>query len=367
VSYIAPKDFSQDPELFAKVMKVMQGELDLSWMKHRGEPAGFRPSNVQRGLTLDDINQGAYGPEHLPEIVRRNFSMAPRGALLPEGLPSLGYRLNRKSDVWSDLAGQLFEEGKSRRWTPARDVPWQALDGDRGHDAQVEQALRQLSTELISIGMVCNDVVAYWEWRTNQEFHEVKYLMCVQMFDACRIAEAWRKRALYGDGSLGVDSIALGELLKAIFSCDTYPEASLAMNVTLMSYVQALGRHWEWAATNEADTYLGSRLAQDASRFLAYGVDQARGLLAARPAECDLMNEHLDLIENAVVGFLGARELIEPLILVSGGSLAPVASLYTRATEEYLGRCEAIGLGDRRARSPLTHFLGLLEDSGSTQ
>jgi hypothetical protein len=359
VSYIAPKDFSQDPELFAKVAKVMQGDLDLGWMSHRGEAAGFGASHPRYGVTLDDINRGGYAPDAIPEVVRHNFSMAPRGAILPRGLPSLGYRLNRKSEVWSDRAAQLFEEGKSRRWAPARDVPWAALDAGRGHDERAEGAIRQLSTALCSIGLVANDTVAYWEWRMNQEFHEVKYLICVQMFDACRIAEAFRKRALYGEGQLGVDSRALGELLKAIFQSDTYAEASLGLNVLLMSWVQALGRQWEWAAGNAADTFLGTRLAQDATRSVAYGVDHIRSLVRVRPSETDLLNEHLDLLENALVGALGAPEWIEPLILLSGG-LEPVVGLYERTTDEVLRRCAVIGLGDRRERSPLGNFLELL-------
>ena len=361
MSYIAPKDYSQDPELFEKIGRVMQGELDLTWMKSIGERAHFRASQAARGLTLDDINRGAYGPDRMPEIIRHNFSMAPRGALLPAGLPSLGYRLNRKSDVWSDRAAGLYEEAKSRRWAPARDVPWSQLD-DVQMAPEVAGALRQLSTSVVSIGIVCNDVVAYWEWRMNQEFHEIKYFLCAQMFDAFRIAEAFRKRALYGRGSLGVDSVPLGELLKLIFECDTYPQASLAMNVSLASFLQALGRHLEWASTNAVDRFLGVRLAQESSRFLAYGVDHIRSLLAARPAERDLLNEQLDLVDNALVGALGAPELIEPLIILSDRNLETVAQLYTKTTEEYLRRCQAIGLGDRRERSPLIHFLTLLRD-----
>ncbi len=83
MSYIAPKDFSQDPEILAQVSKVMAGELDLSWMERIRERISARPTQPKRGLTLDDISLGTYGPDHLPEIVRHNFSMAPRGAILP--------------------------------------------------------------------------------------------------------------------------------------------------------------------------------------------------------------------------------------------------------------------------------------------
>jgi len=361
VGYIAPKDFSEDPEILAQVMKVMSGELDLSWMSSIPERLEARPSQPKRGLTLDDINQGAYGPDRIPEVVRTNFSMAPRGALLPPNLPSLGYRLNRKSEVWSDLAASVFEEGKSRRWAPAKDVPWSALD-ESGLSETESSAQRQIATVLTSIGLVCADVPARWVWLMNQEFHEVKYLMCVQMIDATRIAEAFRKRALYGNGRLGVDSKELGELLKMLFESGTYPCSSLSTNVMLFSWVQGLGRHLEYVAKNAADAFLGTRLAQDATRFIAYGLDHLRNLLRQRPSEHDSLAGHLDLMENGLVGLLGARELLEPLHVVSGG-LSPVTRFYERTWEEYRQRCTAIGLRDRAETSPIPGFLELIRDA----
>ena len=358
MAYIAPKDYAQDPEILAKVMKVMGGELDLSWMHVSAGPLRARPTKPGYGLTLDDINQGSYGPDRIPEIVRHNFSMAPRGAILPPGLPSLGYRLNRKSEVWSDLAARLFEEGKSRRWAPAHDVPWSSLE-ESGLEESQQVAMRQLCTELVSIGLVCADVPARWVWQMNQEFHEVKYLLCLQMIDATRIAEAFRKRALFGSGALGVDCRELGELLKMVFESGTYPCASASMNLTLFSWVQGLGREIAARAHNSADLYLGTHLAQDATRFIAYGVDHLRQLLRARPAEGESLNGHLDAIENGIVGWLGARETLEPLVVLAGG-LEAIARFYTGQAEEYFERCAAAGLGDRRARSPIPKLIALI-------
>jgi hypothetical protein len=339
MSYIAPRDFALDPELVQKLMRTFGGDLDLSWMKSIRERVA-------------------------PEIVRHNFSMAPRGALLPDGLPSLGYRLNRKSEVWSDLAAAIFEEGKSRRWAPARDVPWPALD-ESGYTAEQEAAFRQIATTLVSIGLVAADVPARWEWTMNQEFHEVKYLMCLQMIDAARIAECFRKRALYGQGHLGTDFLELGELLKMVFESGTYPCASASLNLMLFSLVQALGRHWEWASRNAADTALGTRLAQDASRFVAYGIDHLRALLEARPGEATAIDGHLALMDNGLVGLLGSREFLEPLVVISGG-FAPVASLYETLVDEYLARRRAAGLGDGTEHTPLSHFLELVRGEEST-
>jgi len=360
MAYISPTDFSQDAGLIAQVMRVMGGDLDLSWMKDHPHPMAARPRQARRGLTLDDINDDPhYGPAAIPEFIRDNFSMAPRGGVLPEGLPSLGYRVNRKSDVWADSATVLFEESKSRRWAPARNVPWDALD-ETAFSPEQDRAIRQLCTGLISISLVSADVPARWVWLMNQEFHEIKFWMCAQMFDASRLGEAFRKRALYGQGALGCDSRELGELLKIVMESETYPLASAALNLTLFSFVQSLGRHFEFLSSNAADTYLGTRLVQDASRFVAYGVDHIRQFVRTRPAEVEMVNEHLDLVDNGLVGYLGSRELIEPLIVLSGG-VEPVAAFYRKAAEEYFERCAAAGLGERQNRSPLQGFLKLLE------
>ncbi len=360
MSYIGPKDFSEDTGLIAEVMRVMGGDLRLEWMKDCPHAMAARPSQPRRGLTLDDINDDPYyGPSAIPEIIRRHFSMTPRGGVLPEGLPSLGYRLNRKSDVWADSATVLFEESKSRRWAPARSVPWDALD-EASLSSEEDVAIRQLWTGLASIGLVSTDVPSRWVWLMNQDFHEIKYWMCAQMFDATRLAEAFRKRALYGQGALGCDSRELGELLKIILESETYPLASAALNLALFSFVQTLGRRFEYLSTNAADTYLGTRLVQDASRFITYGVDHVRQLVGTRPAHVEIVNEHLDLVENGLGGYLGSRELSEPLIVLSGG-VEPVAAFYRKATEQYFERCAAAGLGERQDRSPLPGFLKLLD------
>lgn len=360
MAYIGPKDFSQDARLIAELVRVMSGDLKLDWMEDCPHPIAARAQDPRRGLTLDDINADPhYGPAGIPEIIRHHFSMTPRGGLLPKGLPSLGYRVNRKSDVWADAATVLFEESTSRRWAPARNVPWEALD-EAPLSPEQDLAVRQLCTGLTSIGLVAADVPARWVWQMNQDFHEIKFWLCAQMFDATRMAEAFRKRALYGRGALGCDSRELGELLKIVQESASYPLASAAMNLALFSFVLSLGGRFEFLSTNAADTYLGIRLVQDASRFVAYGVDHIRRFVRMRPAELEIVNDHLDFVEGGLVGHLGSRELIEPLVVLSGG-VEPVVAFYRKATNEYFERCSAAGLGPRQDRSPLQGFLKLFE------
>ncbi len=45
MSYISPRDRSQDPSIVQKVVEVMLGDLDLSWMESIRERVAFRPSD----------------------------------------------------------------------------------------------------------------------------------------------------------------------------------------------------------------------------------------------------------------------------------------------------------------------------------
>ena len=84
MAYIAPKDFSQDPELIEKVMRVMGGDLDLSWMKDHPNPTRVVASQPERGLTLDDINKDpAYGPASIPDYLARVGDAADRSPGIP--------------------------------------------------------------------------------------------------------------------------------------------------------------------------------------------------------------------------------------------------------------------------------------------
>src|SRR6185295_11888765 len=162
------------------------------------------------------------------------YTMAPRGAELWGRLPDLGYTINRKSDVWSDDVARLYEESKSRRWAPAIDVPWGAL-AEAKLPRETEAAVAQLATTLEEIALVGLEMPSRWVAMINQEFLEMKSLLCAQMIEQARHLEAFRKRALVGGQGLKRASVAAEQALKEILFAETYPAASLAMNLMLGS------------------------------------------------------------------------------------------------------------------------------------
>lgn len=367
MAYYAPKDFVRNPELLDSIVEIFRGRMDLKWMHADTEKVRFRPSHPDRGLVYDDTNHGSYGWDAIPEKIRHNFSMAPRGAFMPPGLPHLGYNINRKSEVWSDAAPGLYEEAKSRHWVPTRAVPWEALAASSGSEDR-ERALAQIYTGLTSIAIALQDIPSKWVWHINHEMVELKSWMCAQMMDAAQLADAFRKRAIAGGAGLGHDQAPLGELLKGVLDAGTFPCASIGANLVLAGLVQVLLRQIGSVSPNDADQTLARFGVQDVSRMLSYGTSHLRSLLAARPHERKALCGHLDEIENLVIGLLGSPLFFSSLAVATGGSREKagvagpeIVRLYRVFADEHRARCQAAGLERPADRTPLAVFVREIE------
>ncbi len=366
MAYYAREDFLSNPELLKRPGEIFRGKLALDWMESKTERVRCRPSHPERGLTYDDTNVGSYGWEAIPEKIRHNFSMAPRGSFMPPGLPSLGYDINRKSEVWSDNVAELYEESKSRRWTPTLAVPWAALE-QLDHSEDVERALAQLYTDLTAMASVLGDTPSKWVWHINQELLELKSWQCAQMFDAAQLADVFRKRAIAGGVGLGFDHAPLGELLKGVLDSGTYPCASIAAHIVLCGLAQLLLRHIGAISRNAADQTIATYAMQDVSRSLGYGIEHIRYLLNERPHEQQSLTDHLHEIENLLIGLLGSPLPFSALALLSGGSrerasaaVPEVVRLYRTLAGEHSARCAAAGLSS--GPGPLSTFVRKLEE-----
>jgi hypothetical protein len=367
MAYYAPKELMTGPELIDRVVSIFTGTLGLEWMQVATERVKCTPSHPDRGLVFDDTNVGSYGWDAIPEKIRHNFSMAPRGAFQPPGLPNLGYTINRKSEVWSDNAPALYEESKSRHWVPTRAVQWAALER-LGHGEDVERALAQLYTDLTSMAIALEDVPSKWVWRINHELVELKSWLCAQMFDAAQLADVFRKRAIAGGAGLGRDYPALGELLKGVLDSGTYPTASMAAHLVLGGTMQVLLRHIGAVSANEADQTISRFGVQDVSRIVAYGTGHIRYLLGVRPHEKAALSDHLTEMEGLLIGLLGDPLFFSALAVMTGGgrdkaaaATGGVVRLYRVLCDEHLARCRAVGLERPEGRSPLAAFVREIE------
>jgi hypothetical protein len=365
MAFYLEKDFFEDVELFNLTQQVMSGNLSLHWLEAKTERVRVFPKEAARGLTYEDCNVGSYGYDRLPELIRNNYSMAPRGSELWGKLPDLGYTINRKSEVWSDNVAALYEEAKTRRWAPAVDIQWDALAQAPLPETQ-EAAVAQLSTLLQECTAALMTGASHWMYSINQEFLELKSYLCAQIFDHARHLEALRKRALTGGQGLKRASVAAEQALKELLSAETYTESAVGGNLLLGSFLLSMYRHLAAVVPSAADQRLFRLMMQDAARVVAYGSGHVRYHVTQQPHQVGFLHDYLDNAEHCLLGLIGSQECLEPLMILSGGGTTPehvqtgshrVVQFLERLVAEYLERCERAGLTERSKRSRLPKYL----------
>src|SRR6202050_2129669 len=338
------------------------GTPDLAWMNNMGE-WGVRAKPGNLGLRLQDIAIGTYGV--VPDHGSDHCSMAPRGAVIPEGLPSLGFTLNEKAEVWAENAAELYEEAVARQWSSARDIPWSEL---KPLPDDLERAMCQLCTFLTEVEFIAADAPTRWMSHMNQDFFEVKMFLATQAMDEARHTDVVRKRALANGGGLGRAS-ALNQLsLKGIFDAPSFSAQTGRLHLLGEGFVLTLFRQGEFIAPSRVDQEIFRRCMQDESRTVGSGTMPLPQQLQGNPQAADEIHDQLDDAERILLETFSAPESGEPMAILMGGGVKNFdkgmemqGQLWRRIVHEYLQRCDSAGL-DRRPRCVLpTDFSKLFE------
>src|SRR5258706_333176 len=129
-------------------------------------------------------------------------------------------------------------------------------------------------------------------------------------------------------------------------------------------YEESKSRRWvpaidlDWTAlpspatTPELEAAM-AQLCTALEEIALVAMEQARYLFAPQPHRRAQFDDYLERTEHCLFGIAGATELIEPLIVLSGGGTSReqigvgcrrVGTLMRNVVEAYLGRCDALGL-----------------------
>jgi len=331
--------------------------VDLSWMENTGD-RGFWAKPGRRGLTLEEINQGAYG--YAPNE-SDSQTMLPRGAAVRNGVPRVGYHIRKKSDTWSQNAAMLYEEAVQRQWSSATDIPWDEL---RPLPDDVERAYSQFCTFLTEVEFIAGDTPAQWLPKVSNDHYEVKMFLASQIMDEARHLDVFRKRALANGGGLMSSSGNAG--LRVIIDAKDFTEMSAIMHVQGEGLVQSIFRMGEYIATNEAEKRIFRLSAQDESRHVAFGVMHLKYILETEPERREEIHSYLEKAEPVIGVATGAQPVAggSPVFGTSlgilfghtTGSQAEGTNLalaaFRRQINEYMHRLEVAGMGERRYRLP---------------
>src|SRR3990172_4858680 len=244
----------QDTLQMLRTESAQPAPVDLSWL-NSDQTWGIQAKPGKRGLTLDEVNIGPYGP---PGEESHELTYRARGAARREGVPHIGYFLDRKSDVWSQNATLLYEEAVQRQWSSATDIPWETL---QPLPDEIERAFCQLCTFLTEVEFIAGDTPGQWVPRISNEHFETKLFLCSQIMDEARHLDVFRKRALANGGGLLQASPPSSP--RTIINASDFTEMSVLMHVQAEGFVQSMFPMGELIAKNEAGKSTFRLCAQD--------------------------------------------------------------------------------------------------------
>jgi hypothetical protein len=301
---------------------------DLSWMdKTLGWGTRARPERHGGGLTINALNVGIYAdiPDHIPYRNR-----CPRGAYpAPEAGNIGGYYLQDKYEQWADCAGLLYEEGISRRWATATEIPW---DTARDIPEDVELAICQVATELCQQASVETEVISAWLQNLSPGYHEVKLFLSTVVYDAARFFDGYRKRAMLNGGGMLMESP--GRMNRQIL--ETYAgwsETVLTQYLMRGALQKTILRYLSVYGPSEADRVLAYRMLPDRARGAAYAVDHTRFAISQRPSLRQTFTDWLVRVEMVQAGENRDPVLWEALAVIFGGGVEHIDEGMQRVRE----------------------------------
>ncbi|MEE9279130.1 MAG: ferritin-like domain-containing protein [Myxococcota bacterium] len=361
MSYYGTTDYSHNSDFMLRIRDMKKGNLDFGWLDSAREQYEVRPRDPRRGLEVSDCEVGPYAIDNMPDIVRDNRGLTPRGAILPTGYqPDLGPSLNKKTDVWAYRVQRYWEEAISRQWNVSTDIPWADLDKYEIPPEQ-ELAFCQLCTLLAEVEMIATDLPAKWSHHMNSYFQEVKGFIATQCMDEARHTEVFRKRALANGVGLLRASVRAEHSLKGLLEADSYSEASVFLHVLGEGFVLTLFRSSEFISPTPVEQRMFQLVMQDEARHVSYGLQHLKYLLDKAPEYRPQINLFLDEAEKLLSGLFNPDQL-EAMIVLGGKGTSPecikrgieiVGAFQGKQIQEYFHRCERAGLMERRGRSPL--------------
>jgi len=230
-----------------------------------------------RGAAIDARRRGAVvsgkadptQPGAVVEAPDARWGLAARGSTVEAGGPLFHFPLAKKSEVWADEAGRLYQQAVAAQWNPHTALPW---DQATTLPDELEDAVVQVMTYLVENEVAALLVPARFLAQIHPHFREVMQLLAIQSADEARHVEVFTRRALLRREAPALSTVGGQTSLKTLLEEPDFATASFLLSVlgegSFLSLLWFLHRHAPDALTRE----IVRLAAQDEARHVAFGL-----------------------------------------------------------------------------------------------
>ncbi|MGE5085188.1 MAG: ferritin-like domain-containing protein [Bacillota bacterium] len=274
-----------------------------------------RSSEMQRWDTTIPMNN-----EVLSEPAA-SLGLAARGAQVEIGSPEFHFKLNKKEDVWSSNAAELYQQALSAQWNANTAIDWSQ---PKEHSDLLENAVVQLMTYMVENENAALILPARFLGQLHPHFREVQAVLSIQIADEARHIDVFNRRIqLYGK-SPALSTAGGQASLKTLLDESDFGVAEFLLAVlgegTFVDLLQFLHRFGPDPATKQ----IALLAAKDESRHVSFGMSH---LLDKVQKDPEFKYQLKKAVQDRFEGLRSTsglnEEVFDSLIVLAAGDLTP--------------------------------------------
>jgi len=267
------------------------------------------------------------------EHARPTWGLAARGATVETGGPEWHFALDRRCEIWSDDAADLYRQAVAAQWDPDTDVDW---DVPFELPAEVEDAVVQLMTYLIENENAALLVPARFMGAIHPHFREILQLLAIQIADEARHVEVFTRRICLRGREPGLSTAGSQRSLQTLFEAADFSVASFLLSVlgegTFVNLLHFLHAH----APDPVTRQITRLAARDEARHVAFGMGHLLQRLREEPRLRERLANAVELRHDRLSATAGLnKEVFDALVLLAAGewSTSAIATGFERVQE----------------------------------
>ncbi|XAH25850.1 ferritin-like domain-containing protein [Xylophilus sp. GW821-FHT01B05] len=305
----------------------------LQWVDSRAQVLrGGAQAGRWRGAA-DTGHSDPHADGAVAEQAAPGWGLAARGARVEAGSPPFAFRLDRKQDLWTDGAADLYAQAVAAQWDPDQAIDWSVAFE---LPAPVEAAIVQLMTYMVENENAALLVPARFLGQLHPHYRELQAALAIQVADEARHIAVFTRRIRHKGGEPSLSTAGGQASLKSLLDEPDFSVASFLLSVlgegTFVNLLQFLQLH----APDPLTRQIARLAARDEARHVALGMSHLLYRLEREPAFRHRLAQAVEQRHDALAGSSGLNEeVFDALILIAAGELSPaaVASGYARVQQ----------------------------------
>lgn len=284
----------------------------------RGTAASARWQEAERAGLPDPTR-----PQAVVEMPPAHWGLAARGAAVEPGGPEPGFRLSRRSEVWTGRAAGLYAQAAAGQWDPATAIDWTL---PVNHGPEVEAAVVQVMTFLVENEEAALVVPARFLGQIHPHFREMQQVLAVTVADEARHIEVFSRRASLTGRPLALSTVGGRASLQTLLDEPDFATATFLLSVmgegTFVSLLSFLERH----APDPLTRRIAHLTRTDEARHVALSLAHLEQQAAADPGLRGRLARAAESRHRALQTTAGLNEdVFDALVLLAAGEPSPAA------------------------------------------